>query len=119
MANKLKEDTSAEYDDCVGFRDESTAPGSLGEFFGVDVVPKDEKEAWKQLWVGMPTFNNKKVNPLRTLTINFATEEAFDEFVTKVGYKTVTRKTKTIWFPEIPREENSLMRFIDGDDNDE
>jgi hypothetical protein len=106
-------DTSQGYDSCIGVRNTDEAPGTLAEFLGVSDSPTNEKEAWRELWVGMPQFNNKKARPELTLTINFRNEDDYQKFIEQVGFKTVTKKTKTIWFPEVPREENSLMRFID------
>jgi hypothetical protein len=110
-------DTSQDYDHCIGVRNKEEAPGTLADFLGIeDVGVTDEKQAWEELWKGMPTFNNKKVVPFRSLTINFINEENFDRFVERLGFETITKKTKTIWYPEVPREENSTMRFIDEDD---
>ena len=108
--------TAENYDTMLGVRDVSQAPGSLAGLLGMSEGITDEKEAWKNLWVGMPTFDNRKVVPLRTLTLNFATDELFDEVVKILGFKTVTKKTKSIWYPEVPRETNSLFRFVDGED---
>lgn len=112
---KIK-DTSGEYETMLGVRDTKSAPGSLAGLLGISDTPADEKEAWRKLWVGMPTFDNKKVVGERELTIKFLTEDLFNEFVEKNGFKTITKKTKSIFWPEVPREENSLFRFIDGDE---
>lgn len=108
--------TAEDYEDCIGVRDVDNAPGSLADFVGLDDVPKDEKEAWKELWIGMPKFDGRKKKPVRDLKFCFETEEDFDEFIKLIGYTTITKKTKTVWYPEVPREENGLMRFLDEGD---
>jgi hypothetical protein len=114
MMKKEIPNTAETYDTMLGVRDTTQAPGSLAGLLGMDDTVKDEKEEWKKLWRGMPTFDNKKVVPLKTLTVNFESEELYNEFIELVGFKTVTAKTKSIWFPEIPREANSLFRFVDA-----
>lgn len=56
--------------------------------------PQDEYPEW----VGMPEFNQKKIEPFKTLTIRFETEDDYLDFQKLIGQK-LTVKTKSIWHP--------------------
>lgn len=111
-------DTSQEYDTAVGVRDKEAEPGNLAELFGHDIVPQSEDEAWKEMWKGMPKYTTTN-KPVKSLTVNFNTEEDFNKFVEMVGFKHLTNKTKTVWYPEIPKHDRYLTRFIDEEDEAE
>lgn len=113
MTEEIK-NTAEDYDPALGYRDESAAPGSLADIFGLSDVPETEEEAWKEMWVGMPTYTPIQ-KPLKHLTVQFKTEEDFNAFVEMVGFKTLTPKTKSIWYPEIPKQDSYLMRFVDDE----
>ena len=115
MTKKVR-DTSKDYEDMLGVRNTDAAPATLSEFVGLKDEITDEKEAWEELWQGMPTFNNKQNKAVKTLTVNFGTEENFQAFIKKLELKKVSAKTKSIWYPEIPLMENSLYRFVDEGD---
>lgn len=109
-------DTSKDYQDMVGVRDTSVAPASLADFLGLTDLPATEKDAEAELWAGMPTFNNKQNKPVRQLTVNFGTEENYQEFIKALSLKKITAYTKSIWYPEVPLLENTLYRFIDEEE---
>ena len=104
--------TATDYDTCIGNRDESYAPGSLASFLGVEETPVTEEEAWKEMWVGMPTYESAK-KPLKTLGINFATDKDYDEFVAFNSIRLPNKGTKSIWYPQEDKENKFLMRFVD------
>lgn len=116
MSKKKVSDTSENYEDMLGVRNSDLAPATLSEFVGLTDEITNEKEAWEELWKGMPTFNNSQHKPVKTLTVNFGTEENFQAFIKKLELKKVSTKTKSIWYPEIPLLENSLYRFVDEGD---
>ena len=72
-----------------------------GELF--DVFPE---------WDGMPEFVQPKQEPYAQMTIRFACEKDLQEFAEMIGQK-LTRKTKSIWHPELVRGKNSLKRWVD------
>lgn len=49
-------------------------------------------------WVGMPEFTQKKVEPYKTITVRFETEQDYLDFQQKIEQK-LTIKTKSIWHP--------------------
>jgi 23S rRNA A2030 N6-methylase RlmJ len=62
-------------------------------------------------------IHGKEDNPAyKKLIISFRTKEDYDEFVEKTAKildQTMTQKTKTIWYPALSRDENSLKRWIE------
>lgn len=49
-------------------------------------------------WVGMPEFEQGKVEPFKTITVRFETEQDYLDFQNKIGQQ-LTNKTKSIWHP--------------------
>lgn len=111
-STKVAETVAEEYDTFIGQRNSEEAPGSLSEMFGLEDVPSDEKTAWKEMWKGMPSYTAKE-KAAKSLTINFTTEEDFDNFIKLVGFKTINNKSKSTWYPEIPPIDRMALRFID------
>ena len=66
-------------------------------------VPEDEKTSE---WRGMPEFNQPDNGALRQIIVSFDTEEGIEEFARLVG-QNITKKTKSIWFPQ--REKNDVV----------
>lgn len=111
----LKESTV--YDNCVGVKvEEDSKPGSLVEFLGLE--EEDDTKEWQKHWVGMPEFVQEDNPPYKKLIISFRTKEDYDEFAGIVN-QSLTEKTKSIWYPKLDRDENTLKRWIldDGEDN--
>lgn len=61
---------------------------------------------------GMPEYKNQNLLPVKSLIINFATEEDYEEFEKLVGQK-LTMKTKSIWYPEQEPKIFSNMSYED------
>jgi hypothetical protein len=50
-------------------------------------------------WEGMPEFDTDDLTPIRTIKVNFATQDDINSFAELVNQK-ITEKTRSIWFPE-------------------
>lgn len=107
----MTDDTSKDYDDCIGKKQEVYNP--LAEALGIDIehTPGDEDEAWKKYWGGMPEFVSDSLLP-RKLIVSFRTEEDFQEFGKLIGLN-VTPKTKSTWYPVVEKENNIEKYWID------
>lgn len=105
---------STRYDNFLGKSETLEPRKSKLPIKSVGEVKIDQRE---KLWVGMPEFVQDENAPFKTIYVHFRTEEDFNEFVTK--YKSVeedqliTKKTKSMWYPRLDREENSLKRWME------
>lgn len=68
-------------------------------------------ERWKKHWKGMPTFDQNNNPPWKQIYLNFRNEEDYNEFA-KLVNQNLSDKTKSIWYPKLDIEENSLHRWI-------
>ena len=59
----------------------------------------DMKEDWREIWKGMPEFNQKDLTPFQSILIHFDSLEDRKSFSNLVG-QTVTDLTKSIWHPK-------------------
>lgn len=100
-----------EFDPCLEVIDTEVEKSiDLSEFLGNDAVHSDDYDAhWKE----MPEFEQENKKPFKELKVCFQTEEDFFAFQKLLG-QPMTRKTKTIWFPEMDREKNSLFEWIEA-----
>ena len=110
----LVEETS-EYDNCMDIaeRDDVDREATLSSFIGMD--DQDEVEFWKKHWNGMPEFEQNAKHSYKTISVHFRTEEDYIEF-SKVLNQGMTHKTKSIWFPELEKTQNSLLRWVVDDE---
>ena len=49
------------------------------------------------------------------ITVRIRDQEDLDEFIKLMG-QTITPKTKAIWYPALDKKRNSLLRWMDEDD---
>ena len=102
---------TAEYDNFLGKKEEVAKPAALFE------IEEDDGSEREKLWVGMPEFEQKDNPPFKTIYVHFRSKEDFDEFVSK--YKNldeeqnITPKTKSMWYPHLDKDENSLKRWFE------
>jgi hypothetical protein len=105
---------SAEYDNFLGKKEETAKEQTLAEFLGMEETDENERE---KLWVGMPEFEQKDNPPFKTLYLHFRNKQDFDEFRTKYAQvddeQTITDKTKSMWYPHLDKDENSLKRWFE------
>lgn len=105
----IKETT--QYDNFLGKKEEPLKPAALFD------IEEDEESEREKLWVGMPEFDQKDKPPYKTIYLHFRNKEDFDAFV--ASYKTVdeeqtiTPKTKSMWYPHLDKDENTLKRWFE------
>jgi hypothetical protein len=75
----------------------------------------DENEEWKKHWIGMPEFSQEKNPPFKKIYLNFRNQEDYDAF-SKLINQNLSEKTKSIWYPKLERDENTLKRWIESDE---
>lgn len=67
----------------------------------------DKNEAAE--WLGMPDW---EVEPITLkVVVNFQNDADRSEFFNKLGY-TFTEKTKSVWYPDKPKDDTSSVKFI-------
>jgi hypothetical protein len=77
----------------------------------------EEQNERDKYWVDMPEFVQNEKKTYKTIYLHFRNEEDFNEFVEK--YKkfdeeqTITQKTKSMWYPHLDKDENSLKRWFE------
>lgn len=112
-----------EYDTLIGYKEESSKPATLSSFLGLSDGPETEEEAWeedqrsqnwKQHWKGMPSYSSENFEPVKQLIINFRTMEDYNAFA-EVLKQTLTPKTKSVYWPFIEKDNNSLKRWIEAE----
>lgn len=110
LAEELKLLDASDFDlDLTGF-DTIKVDGYLR---GLSAGELDPKEEWKKS--GMPEFENEDIQSgFKTMTIRFADEQAMHDFAKLVG-QSITKDTRSIWFPEQERDETYMLEVVDGD----
>lgn len=109
--SKIKEST--QYDNFIDKKEE-IPENDLSSFLGIE---KKEENFREKLWVGMPEYVQENNPPYRTIYLHFRNKEDFDEFVSK--YKTIddeqviSKKTKSMWYPKLDKDENRLKRWFE------
>lgn len=76
---------------------------------------KDEPEYDPYYWHDMPEFHQPKKEEYHLLYVRFRNEEDLQEFA-KLLDQTITKNTKSIWYPKLDRFQNSLLRYIDEEE---
>ena len=68
-------------------------------------------EPWEEHWQGMPEYIQENRKPWKTIPIHFENEDNLKLFA-KLIDRTLTRKTKCLWYP--PQEIRHMMdkRYI-------
>ena len=100
---------STVYESLIGVKDKNYEPATLEDF--VDVYGDDEKE-WMKHWKGMPEFEQEDNPPYKKIIVSFRNKEDYDEFSKTIDQK-LTEKTKSIWYPKLEIDKNSLKRWIE------
>lgn len=82
----------------------------------IDIPTVDENDRDK-LWVGMPEFIQEEKKTFKTIYVHFRNEKDFNEFVKKYkevdDEQTISDKTKSMWYPHLDKDENSLKRYFE------
>ena len=71
-------------------------------------------------WDGMPEYKHEaggkrdEAGVHRIVRVRFRNEEDYQLFA-KLMDQPMTHKTKSIWFPQLDRFEDTLLRYVDGE----
>lgn len=115
---KIK-DTSSEYDDFVGKKDEKSMPGTLEGFLGEKIEgPITEQQAWQKLWKDMPRHKANNTEPVKSLTVHFDTWEDYWKFGKATG-QSLTEKTKKMYWPPKSNMIHDHIRWVNENDENE
>lgn len=107
---------STEYESLIGVKDKNYEHSTLEDFLEIEF--EDEKE-WMKHWKAMPEFSNNENPPHKRIMISFRTKEDYDTFIGKYEEhfdQKLTEKTKSIWYPKLEIDRNSLKRWIEEND---
>lgn len=74
-----------------------------------DIEPE---EWWQSEWQNMPEFVQNNLEPFKSITVHFASEEDMLLFA-KLVEQTITEITKSIWFPKAIIGKNKNRRYVD------
>jgi hypothetical protein len=80
--------------------------------FADEVKTEPVKEDWMDEWKDMPEFVQNKQEPYAAFNVRFRCQADLDEFARLIGQK-LTRKTKSIWHPPLPRGLETHKRWVD------
>ncbi|GAG01455.1 unnamed protein product, partial [marine sediment metagenome] len=67
---------------------------------------------YEEMWQGMPEFEQEDKTEIKSIKINFATQEDIDRFSELIG-QNITEKTRSIWYPEQEISSYVKVRFTD------
>ena len=67
---------------------------------------------WKKEWQGMPEFVQEDTPPYARIIVRFQSEADLQEFAKLIGQR-LTRKTKSLWHPQLVRGINANKRWKD------
>ena len=108
MVKKVIEST--EYENCLDVKEYE--PGTLSSFLGDEEVKAIDEKMWKKHWTGMPQFTQENNPAYKRIIISFRNKEDYEEF-SKLIDQNLSEKTKSIWYPKLDREANSLLRWVE------
>lgn len=103
---------STEYDNFLNKKVEVTEENKL---FGDNEV--EVKKDADKYWVDMPEFVQEEKKSYKTIYLHFRTEQDFRDFVKKYkevdDEQVISDKTKSMWYPHLSKDENSLKRWFE------
>jgi hypothetical protein len=76
------------------------------------ILEETEGHDWKEHWVGMPDFIQEDKPPYKKIYLNFRNQEDYEAFA-KLIDQNLTDKTKSIWYPKLEKDENTLKRWFE------
>lgn len=113
---KVDIEESATYENFIGKKEVLDKEQTLSSFLDIEADESEESDREK-LWVGMPEFEQKDKPTYKTIYLHFRNEEDFREFVKKYktldDEQTISDKTKSMWYPHLAKDENSLKRWFE------
>ena len=112
MTDSIVKETT-EYDNFLGKKEDVVKETTLADFLGME----DEENEREKLWVDMPEFIQKDNPTYKTIYLHFRNKEDFEEFRKKYKVfdeeQTISDKTKSMWYPHLDKDENSLKRYFE------
>lgn len=120
MTDKKIEETT-EYESCLDYVSDEI--NDVSKFLEEGALPEEKpleetddsqltrEQFFKKYWKGMPTFDQNDNPPWKQIYLNFRNKEDYEKFA-KLVEQDLTDKTKSIWYPKLDIEENSLHRWI-------
>lgn len=120
MTEKKIEETT-EYESCLDFVSDEV--NDVSRFLEEGALPEEKPleetddsqltrdQFFKKYWKGMPTYDQNDNPPYRQIYLNFRNEEDYKAFA-KLVDQNLSDKTKSIWYPKLEIEDNSLHRWI-------
>ena len=120
MESKKTIKETTEYENCLDY--EADDYNDISKFMDGELksnlVSPDEEDKfltrdqlWKKYWKGMPAYDQDDNPPWKQIYLNFRNEQDYNDFAKLIG-QNLSDKTKSIWFPKLDIEENSLHRWI-------
>lgn len=77
-------------------------------------VVVDNRHKAHEEWTGMPEFVQVKQEEYAKVIFRFESEEDLQEFAQLIG-QTLTKKTKSAWFPAKSHWRDTKQVYVDGD----
>lgn len=71
----------------------------------------DAEPKWKDLWIGMPDFEQRDLSPHKTVYVHFRNDADRTAFASLVG-QTITDKTRSVWYPKAEIAKMVDKRFV-------
>jgi len=80
----------------------------------INLFNEEVKEDWEKEWLDMPEFVQENEGAYKQLIVSFRNEEDLKTFLKLINQK-ITKKTKSIWFPQDDRDKpsNYLYTYIE------
>ncbi len=116
---KIEVEESADYDNYLGEVSDESLPTSLGSFMedGEDGINEEaDIEQWRKHWKNMPAFTQEEKKAYKQVIMSFRTKEDYEDFQEKIDQR-LTEKTKSAWHPHLDVTANSLLRWME-EEND-
>jgi hypothetical protein len=119
VKNNVLVQESTAYENCIGQKEADQKMITLSDFMEIGDVEEQENDftdkEWKKHWKGMPEYEQEDNPSYKKIYVSFRNEEDYQEFA-KLIDQNLSIKTKSIWYPKLDREANSLLRWIEEDD---
>jgi len=71
----------------------------------------DLEPRWKDLWRGMPEFEQRDLTPKQSLSVHFKDDAGRDAFAALIG-QTITDRTRSLWYPKAEIASMVDKRFV-------
>lgn len=75
----------------------------------------DEEQSTPYGWDDMPEFDQPDGEAFHKIIVRFRGEEDLKKFAKLMEQNFVTTKTKSIWYPQLDKKRNSLLRWMDNE----